>query len=64
MDIEGNPHFWTAVHMMKQSIPRLIHKYLDKLANWIILLQDNVPCHGMMRHAQASCIQPELFPIL
>jgi hypothetical protein len=68
-DIEGDPHFWTAIHMIKQSIlnftirhfkisiPRLKPKFLGKLANRIILLHDNVPHHSMMGHAQASCIQ-------
>jgi len=73
-DTEGDPHFWTAIHMMKKSIlnfttrhfnitiPRLRHKFLGKLANRIILLHD-VPHHGMMGHGQASCIKPEFFSV-
>jgi len=67
----GDPHFWTAIHIMKKSIlnfttrhfnitiPRLRHKFLGKLANRIILLHD-VPCRDMLGHGQASSVKPEL----
>jgi hypothetical protein len=66
-DAEGDPHFWTAIHMMKQSILNFTIRHfkisVPRLRHRIILLQDSIPRHSMRGHAQASCIQPELFPI-